>query len=562
MVQELVVLSCCYNKFYSLTPISAFLFQWISLCVNIDIISKNFLLIQDGKIIRINNLANSTDIGANLNGGGYLYFGQDLNTFNFNFNPQKSYSGEFSNLFMFNETLSVKEMIDFTLCKNRLQKVSFINFLNIEKDFDIHETDIVNYNSINFCNTQKHYYKLFPELKSFNEAKSFCHSVGGELIQPENENENAILFEICNSSYICNHKTTYYNDVLWLGVNFDIKKKKWYNYLTKYPINFSNFAETEIVNLNTENRCASFYGCGKTFKSWIGKWFIKNCNDLKKTACVFNQLPILRLRGLCKKSLFDRAYTFSPNVNDITFRGIYFSRISRSKLLNNDAYSPWIISRNDKPDLIATTENLSVLHYPIGKSEWKVQNDACNINRMELKLTICHEGEFSCSDGSCIKLKFRCDLSYQCEDGSDENDCYPLVLPPKYSADISPPAIDEKPTNDISFLIYILNILKFDTAQSQVSLELYLKSSWFDSRLNFKNLKPNVHENIVEDLGSLIWKPNFIFQGASNTSCTLIRMKSQFSIERRTDPLPDNDEILSEGIKYIQISKIQFCFYF
>jgi hypothetical protein len=35
----------------------------------------------------------------------------------------------------------------------------------------------------------------------------------------------------------------------------------------------------------------------------------------------------------------------------------------------------------------------------------------------------CSEGEFECSDETCISLGWKCDRQVDCSDGSDESDC-------------------------------------------------------------------------------------------------------------------------------------------
>ena len=37
--------------------------------------------------------------------------------------------------------------------------------------------------------------------------------------------------------------------------------------------------------------------------------------------------------------------------------------------------------------------------------------------------TACSSEEFTCTDGTCVPLHFRCDLKADCLDRSDEEDC-------------------------------------------------------------------------------------------------------------------------------------------
>ena len=44
----------------------------------------------------------------------------------------------------------------------------------------------------------------------------------------------------------------------------------------------------------------------------------------------------------------------------------------------------------------------------------------------------CAAYEFTCSDGSCVEERLRCDDNYDCADGSDELDCGNYQLMPLF----------------------------------------------------------------------------------------------------------------------------------
>ena len=57
---------------------------------------------------------------------------------------------------------------------------------------------------------------------------------------------------------------------------------------------------------------------------------------------------------------------------------------------------------------------------------------------IEMKLTGCNKTQFTCNDGSCIKMEERCNQVPNCEDKSDEINCKILVLESGYNQRVPP----------------------------------------------------------------------------------------------------------------------------
>ena len=55
-----------------------------------------------------------------------------------------------------------------------------------------------------------------------------------------------------------------------------------------------------------------------------------------------------------------------------------------------------------------------------------------------MKLSGCAENEFTCNDGQCIDVNYRCDQIIDCRDKSDEKECRLLVLEDGYNKMIPP----------------------------------------------------------------------------------------------------------------------------
>ena len=58
-----------------------------------------------------------------------------------------------------------------------------------------------------------------------------------------------------------------------------------------------------------------------------------------------------------------------------------------------------------------------------------IQNNDNKSSYFTARVSTCRENEFSCEDGSrpCIPESWKCDDDEDCDDGSDEKNCYPAT---------------------------------------------------------------------------------------------------------------------------------------
>lgn len=169
--------------------------------------------------------------------------------------------------------------------------------------------------------------------------------------------------------------------------------------------------------------------------------------------------------------------------------------------------------------------------YPFGNQEWMLETEVCGIpsgGTVNLTLSVCGAGMFTCKDGTCISLKQRCDLRVDCADQSDESQCSIVDLPEGYHISIPPPASAENKTLPIYFTI---NIIAFPTIVTQdltFVASMQLKLRWQDTRLNFLNLHDDRTLNLLsEEAVASVWTPRVFFRNARGNIFTNLERGSR-----------------------------------
>ena len=121
-------------------------------------------------------------------------------------------------------------------------------------------------------------------------------------------------------------------------------------------------------------------------------------------ACELKEQMYLQFRGLCPDSNIDEFYVPRNNEMDglIHHIGLRTSMIDYNKTSNL-----WSLSEQSK-NTIASSK-AAFASYGLGSNEWVIENDnrVCSSEgkpyTKTLKLTGCFNGEFTCSDGQCIR---------------------------------------------------------------------------------------------------------------------------------------------------------------
>ena len=146
----------------------------------------------------------------------------------------------------------------------------------------------------------------------------------------------------------------------------------------------------------------------------------------------------------------------------------------------------------------------------VGRKTWFIKDPVCNLNGSGQTLTIsmCEfPDQFTCSYGQCTGVENRCDYEKQCPDGSDEESCEWVYIPPTYNVASAPISPDEDYPLKIDTKINIENVDSIDTVNMIIAVTMKITLQWNDKLLMFANLFSGTDNLIPEEKMKLIWHP-------------------------------------------------------
>ncbi|CAL4115013.1 unnamed protein product, partial [Meganyctiphanes norvegica] len=215
--------------------------------------------------------------------------------------------------------------------------------------------------------------------------------------------------------------------------------------------------------INKHEQCSSIYTSYTDVPKWYALWTSAPCNSLRCTACQQSILNFLHIRGLCSRTQFDLEYYIKDIKNNKPlFTGHRYSFIEFIPESVNSSLGFWQLTFTINNNTKGVMKMLDKKDYPIGKKNWIIEGDYCTPGLTTLALTSCSNGQYTCNDGSCIDISYRCDMEVHCRDESDEENCQTLLLPAKYLNNIPPPKTEGNDTVTISINIVLGPIKSFN----------------------------------------------------------------------------------------------------
>ena len=237
--------------------------------------------------------------------------------------------------------------------------------------------------------------------------------------------------------------------------------------------------------------------------------------------CNFPRRPLIVLRGMCdmnkKISIF-----YTPIVKNGT---LYYIGITGAHWIEFDeSRSEWKILSSKHGEVLAKT-HAGKNSFGLGKLQWTIYNNSecntCNSTPnydVTLSLESCNKDQFNCDDGSCINATNRCDLKEDCEDKSDEKGCGSrVIMKSMYNKYVSP--ILNTMVTRVSLTILVTNINDINEESGYFWITGKFNTTWYDSRLAFKNLKMDHDLNALWDTDiDSIWMPWIALDNAISSS--------------------------------------------
>ena len=344
---------------------------------------------------------------------------------------------------------------------------------------------------------------------------------------------------------------------VWMSVSDQEGKGEWRDVYTGRIVSYINVSATNASATHEKyfenfalQDAHSYYDLTRNSK----------CLGTKEKHCLCS-LKTLRFRGLCQQAPIDSLYLPVRNDPDkVTYIGafdsvIYHDNVFANKTTKKSSSNNWVITKMS--DVILKSKD-PIGESVFGKRLWIVQSESTFCDKeqnetIELKLTGCPDGRFTCNDGQCILSQKRCDHIADCRDESDEEDCKILVLRKSYRKSSPPISRGNNIENsnvpaNININITLKDVSSIDEAENEIKIKFSMTMMWFERRAEYHNLKSDKSQNMIEEEDvPKIWTPNLVFQNSKNKEDTKGGLsKSKLLIQRLGNGIPSETDVVDE----------------
>ena len=329
-------------------------------------------------------------------------------------------------------------------------------------------------------------------------------------------------------------KIKYIDENVWMSVTDPEQNGEWQDVYTGEPVEYMN------ASFPNQKDTANFAVLDADYFYHLEEYPGDIMED--KVYCLCSLGPV-NLRGICHSSYYsttpatpiETAYIprrSSDSTEVFTYVSdfesvIHYEVSNADESENEPTPNYWVISKSSKILLKSEDPHGKSV---FGKRNWTIQSkspfcDKRQNETIELKLTGCPNGHYTCNNGQCVWSKKRCDHIADCRDESDEEDCKILVLRKSYRK-ISPPILRGKNINvtipaDVKINITLEDVPSIKEAKNQIKVKFSMTIMWYETRATYHNLKLDKSQNMLEeDDVSKIWTPNLVFQNSKDKEDT------------------------------------------
>lgn len=284
----------------------------------------------------------------------------------------------------------------------------------------------------------------------------------------------------------------------WLGISDAGMEDVWVNINTEEPIGYKNFKSPYPFGGIQYNCAVLAVNTG---------WADSSCTDNNCVACTLPSYHFLYLRGIClDKEHQNRFGLEGYSGGRPMFRG-YYDKV----ILWDSTEKRWILKDTSMNSTLAWMSSTSLEDYPLGKTNWvTTENNLCGHHtgsNISLSLSTCSSDQFMCLSGFCIAHQHRCNLRYECDDGSDEDDCAAVVLGQGYRSHL-PPVGHRGSKIKVIPTFTLQRFANIDDFNMLITIEFHAMMRWRDGGLAFKHINSS-GVGVILDMDDMnkIWKP-------------------------------------------------------
>ncbi|XP_063609109.1 uncharacterized protein LOC134783243 isoform X1 [Penaeus indicus] len=474
---------------------------------------------------------------------GSLVLGQEADLLEGGYQEQQSFSGFITGFNLFRRALKQNEVTSLATCVEGAGEGDLVGWSSAQWILSgpVEEVDV---SRVDYC-TKRARKNVFPERRSHSDAIRWCEKLKGKMALPKDADENVRLYHISEPFAGVCQPPNHANGFLWIAATDKGEEGHWTDFEGQ-PLNYKNFKGTYKYS---DLDCACML-----VPPYVEEWDDVKCGSLYKfcVACEEDQEApsVLRMRGLCEQDEKAAWFTLQQRRGEkVLLKGftkylIYLEEESNKWHL----YNMWI-------NRTVATHKVQPGVYPLGVREWVINTSYQVCDKPEgslitLGLSACYDWEYSCKDGTCIDLDQRCDLRVDCPDKSDEIGCDELLLPEDYLSQRTPPGGHVGGPLGVNLSISLHGFSEINVKDMKLTVEFNLLLSWYDSRLQYQNLKELADINYIKP--SAVWSPTIEL---TNADFLRVDKTSQvLTVSRNSKPEKDDQsrvcyDKIYEGMK-------------